>query len=209
MQLGFYFDQTRCIGCNTCVVACRDWNELNPGPVRYRKVTVTEEGSYPSAFVHNLSLACNHCKEPACVAACASGAIYKRESDGVVLVNKAKCTNLQACIEACPYSQPQIADDKQEPMVKDGWVVPHPVQKCNFCWDRLEDGLPPSCVAACIERALDYGDIDELKKKYPDAVMASSETVPGMPVDTKNTQPSLLVRVKGKIPVIKNPVADI
>ena len=52
-------------------------------------------------------------------------------------------------------------------------------------------------------------DIEELKKKYPDAVMASSETVPGMPVDTKNTQPSLLVRVKGKIPVIKNPVDNI
>ena len=208
MQLGFYFDQTRCIGCNTCVAACRDWNELNPGPVRYRNVTVTEMGSYPKANVYNLSLSCNHCKEPACIPACPAEAIYKRAKDGVVLIDRDKCAGIGDCITACPFSQPQRADDLQEPVQEGSWIDEHPAQKCTFCWDRLEVGQAPSCVAGCPARALDFGDMDELKKRYPSAVMATSKKVPGLP-DDKGIGPSLLVKVKGKTPVIKKAVKDI
>lgn len=204
MQLGFYFDQTRCIGCNTCVVACRDWNGLKPGPVRYRNVTATETGSYPNAFVHNLSLACNHCKEPACVPACPAEAIYKREEDGVVLIDRDKCVGAGECITACPFRQPQMADDRQEPAPEGSWEYDHPAQKCTFCWDRLAAGQPPSCVAACPARALDFGELGELDKRYPAAIKATKKTVPGMP-DDKGTGPSLLVKVKGKTPLIKKP----
>ena len=208
MQLGFYFDQTRCIACNTCTVACRDWNQLKPGPVRYRKVTVTETGSNADTVVYNLSMACNHCEKPACVDACPTKAIVKREADGVVIIDKTVCISAGLCVDACPYAQPQIADDKQESAVKANWKVQHPAQKCTFCWDRLEDGQKPVCVAGCPARALDCGDMEELSKKYPDAVLASKGSVPGMP-DTKGTAPSFLVKVKGKTPIVDVWVDDI
>ena len=203
MQLGFYFDQSRCIGCNTCVAACRDWNRLNPGPVRYRNVSQTEVGSYPKAAVYNLSLSCNHCENPACVPACPAEAIYKREKDGVVLIDRDKCAGIGDCITACPFRQPQMADDRQEPVAEKSWQYEHPVQKCTFCWDRLENNQSPSCVAGCPARALDFGDMAELKKRYPGAVQASAK-VPGVP-DPKGTGPSLLIKVKPATPVIKKP----
>ena len=202
MQLGFYFDQSRCIGCNTCVVACRDWNELNPGPVRYRNMTTTEVGKYPNAAVYNLSMSCNHCKVPACIPACPAEAVYKRTEDGVVLIDRDKCAGVGDCITACPFSQPQRADDRQEPKNEASWAIEHPAQKCTFCWDRLAVGQTPSCVAGCLSRALDCGDMEVLKRRYPDAVMASAKTVHGMPAD-KGTGPSFLVKVKGKTAVIK------
>ncbi len=115
---------------------------------------------------------------------------------------------MASSVTACPYSQPKIADDEQETEFKGDWQTKHPVQKCTFCWDRLEIDQLPSCVGACPARALDCGDIEELKLKYPSAKMAADGLFPGMP-DTKGTGPSFLINVKAALPVIKNPVEDI
>lgn len=195
-QLAFYFDQTRCGACNACTVACKDWNQVNPGPVAWRKQFTheTANGFFPLAF------ACNHCDEPACVAACSFNAISKNEN-GVVLVDRDKCQGLTACVSACPYAKPQIAGDKQEPSPHVGWQIKHPMQKCTMCYyDKLKNGLKPTCVLACVGRALDFGTVDYITSTYADAVRLNPNDFPYAYVNNKNdTVPNLFIKKLPKV----------
>lgn len=158
MQIGFYFDQTRCTGCFTCVVACKDWNNIEAGPASWRRVKTIEKGKYPDLFVAFLSTACYHCVEPACVSACPASAISKRKSDGVVVVDREECLGkdkCEVCLQACPYAAPQFGAEENSKM-----------QKCHFCLDRLAEGKKPTCVDACPMRAMDAGPIEELRTRY-------------------------------------------
>ena len=158
-QLGFYLDQSRCSGCHTCAVACKDWNNIPAGPVRWRWVVSIEDGKYPYPRVVNLTLSCLHCIQPACVAACPAGAITKRQEDGIVLVDPEKCLGKENCAmlckDACVYDAPQFGTEPNARM-----------QKCDFCLERWAEGKKPVCVDACPLRALDAGPLAELKAKY-------------------------------------------
>lgn len=187
-QMAFYFDQNRCMGCHACVVACKDWNDVQPGQARWRRLTTKENGTFPNVSVFNTVLSCNHCANPACTAACPVGAIYKREEDGIVIVNRDLCQDIRACAVACPFGAPQFGDDESEPVPEASWAVDHPMQKCTFCWDRLADGLVPSCVGACPQRAIDFGTAAEIAAKYPTAV----RTVTGFADSTKDSNGNTL-----------------
>lgn len=179
MQLGFYFDQTRCTGCHTCVVACKDWHDLPPHTSNWRRVSTSEKGKFPNVDVNHLSVSCAHCARPACAAICPEEAIYKRDVDGVVLVDPEKCTGCQACEDACEYGAIQFrsgADSKAE--------------KCTFCVDRLEKGESPICVSACPMRALDFGDVKTLLSR-PGVVTS----IPPLP-NAEKTGASLVIRPK-------------
>jgi len=157
-QLYFYFDQTRCTGCETCRVACKDWNDVPPGPAAWRRVSTIEKGKYPDVFVAFLSTSCYHCVNPGCISACPSGAIHKRDQDGIVLVDREKCQGHDrcgACADVCPYAAPQFGAEENALM-----------QKCDFCLERWTQGKKPICVDACPMRALDAGPFHELKTKY-------------------------------------------
>ncbi|CAG1015388.1 partial anaerobic dimethyl sulfoxide reductase subunit B (DMSO reductase iron- sulfur subunit), partial [Anaerolineales bacterium] len=97
MQYAFYYDQSRCMGCETCLVACKDWNGVKPGPAKWRRITITEDGTFPALTVFNLIMSCNHCEEPVCVEVCPTEAIFKRE-DGIVIVNRSVCENNLECV---------------------------------------------------------------------------------------------------------------
>ena len=84
MQIGFYFDQSRCIGCHTCAVACKDWNDVDAGPANWLQVISFEEGKYPNPSLTHLLIPCFHCANPACVDACPVNAISKRKKDGII-----------------------------------------------------------------------------------------------------------------------------
>ncbi|MDP2952800.1 MAG: 4Fe-4S dicluster domain-containing protein [Chloroflexota bacterium] len=159
MQMGFYFDQTRCIGCYTCGVACKDWHDTPAGPAHWRRITTIERGKYPQLFVAFLSLSCVHCANPACLAHCPADAISKREEDGVVVVDQEKCWGKDNCdlycLKACPYQVPQFGAEENAK-----------IQMCNFCLDRLAEGKKPICVDACPNRALDAGPLEELRAKH-------------------------------------------
>jgi len=158
MQLSFYFDQTRCIGCFTCAVACKDWHDVPAGPASWMRLQTIEEGKYPEPFVAFLSSPCYHCAQPACVSACPANAINKREQDGIVVVDRESCLGkekCQLCLEACPYAAPQFGAEQNAKM-----------QKCDLCLDRWAEGKKPICVTGCPTRALDAGPADEMKAKY-------------------------------------------
>ena len=92
---------------------------------------------FRDAFIMYLPRICNHCFNPACVAACPSGAAYKREEDGVVLIDQNRCRAWRYCISACPYKKPYY-----------NWRTGK-MEKCLLCYPRLETGQPPACFQAC------------------------------------------------------------
>ncbi len=197
MRRAFFFDQSRCMACNACTVACKDWNQVNPGPVRWRTQYTYEKVVSGTPVFGSLSMSCNHCEEPACMPACAAAAITKRD-DGVVIVDREKCVGLQACIQKCPFATPKISNDRQEPNKKQSWQIMHPMQKCDFCASsRTANNEQPVCVSACGCHALDSGDYDALKLKYPDAVQLNKNDFPGAYADGHeyiDTKPMLLIR---------------
>jgi anaerobic dimethyl sulfoxide reductase subunit B (iron-sulfur subunit) len=158
-QMGFFFDQTRCTGCYTCAVACKDWNDIDAGPANWMRIIEVEEGSYPNLFLAYLAQPCCHCENPPCASACPVSAIHKREEDGVVLVDSETCAGREecrsACLKACPWDVPQFGPEADAKM-----------QKCTFCLDRLEKGQQTICIEACPLLALDAGPVHVLEEKY-------------------------------------------
>ena len=163
MQYGFYFDQSRCSGCFTCIIACKDWHEWELGsePANWIKVIAVEKGRFPDLSVSQLFITCLHCAHPPCIDACPVGAITKREEDGIVLTDREVCLGNRGCEgfcqAACPYKAPEFGP---EPGAK--------IQKCDLCLDRWPEGKKPVCVEACPMRALDAGPLHELKMTYGD-----------------------------------------
>lgn len=181
MQYGFYFDADRCGSCKACVMACRDKNDTLLG-LKNRNVIdfgggrwVEKDGLVQpeNVFVYSLSISCNHCESPACVANCPTGAMTKRDEDGIVYVDESMCIGCGTCANACPYGAPKVNAERGV------------TSKCNFCMDYLDEGGRPACVDACLMRCLDFGDIAELRGKYGDVcdvapLPASDETRPSL-----------------------------
>lgn len=173
-KLGFYFDGTQCTGCRTCQIACKDKNRLDVG-VLFREVRSYETGTYPNARIYHYSASCNHCENPACVAACANGAMYKAE-DGTVICDTAMCDGCGTCVSVCPYQVPKMLPSGK-------------VSKCDACAYLRAKGANPACVDACLMRCLEFGDLDELTQKYgPDLV----SNLPILP-DSTMTNASILI----------------
>ena len=151
-QLGLVFDLKRCIGCRTCIVACKVENNLEVGS--WMKVLTGSGGSadvpvgkYPKLSLSWQPITCMHCQNPSCLEACpVDGAINKRP-DGIVLIDKEKCTGCQLCSSSCPYGV--IHFNREE-----GYA-----EKCTLCSHRIDRGLEPFCVKECIWGAIHFGDI--------------------------------------------------
>lgn len=156
-QYGFFFDQSRCTGCQNCALACKAKNAIPPGPVRWLRFFQWEKGSFPNVRVHTLFAPCYHCENPVCVDA-ADGAMIKEEKYGAVLIDPDKATSpaMRKAWVACPYAA--IVFDSDAPDAK--------ASMCDMCIDRLEQKKLPVCVLVCPQRALDFGAFDELQKKY-------------------------------------------
>lgn len=139
-------DTRRCVGCNSCVIACKQENRVAQGATRDWIVTETK-GVFPTLFQEIRSERCNHCSKAPCVSACPTGASHTSDG-GIVLVNHDKCTGCKACIGACPYEARYVHPD--------GYV-----DKCTFCIHRVKKGLLPACVTTCPTRALRFGDLSD------------------------------------------------
>lgn len=175
MSLGFYVNLQRCIGCKTCQVACKDRHDLQTAGPRTRRVETFECGAYPDVALFHVSVSCNHCEMPACVANCPQGAMFKAD-DGTVQHNDEDCIACQTCVRSCPYGAPQVDEEANT------------IVKCDTCRALREDGRNPVCVDACPMRAIEFGDMDELRAKHGDAV----SELPVLP-SADETRPNLLL----------------
>ncbi len=173
MSLGFYFDMTRCIGCRACQIACKDKNRLEVGVI-LRNAKTYQTGKFPDVGLFNYSASCNHCENPACVANCATGALYKAE-DGTVILDEALCDGCQLCAQACPYHVPQYDE------------VAMVMKKCDACAYLRAKGENPACVDACPMRALDFGEKEELIAKYGEGLVSDISILPDSDITGSNT----------------------
>ncbi len=145
-QYRFHFDMTRCIGCRSCEVACNEQNG-NPPEVNWRRVGEIEGGSYPNVARLHVSMACNHCLEPSCLAGCPVDA-YTKLPSGIVDHDAEACIGCQYCIWNCPYGVPQYHPERRV------------VTKCHMCVGRLEEGELPACVAACPTNSIEIESVN-------------------------------------------------
>jgi len=109
----------------------------------------TSTGDYPNNYHFDLPRLCNHCTKPACLEACPVRAIYKREEDGIVLVDQDKCQGFRECNKACPYDKVYFN------------YVQGKSQKCIFCFPRLEEGVAPACARQCPGRLRFVGFLED------------------------------------------------
>jgi ethylbenzene hydroxylase subunit beta/complex iron-sulfur molybdoenzyme family reductase subunit beta len=221
-QVAMVFDLNKCLGCQTCVIACktlwtreegmesqwwavvntmpgrgtpRDWEQSGGGfhsddRPRSGRLPTREEfgeawefnydevfhggkgdkvhlrpkkdpkwgpnwdedqgaGEYPNSYYFYLPRICNHCTHPACLEACPRSAIYKREEDGIVLINEERCKGYRFCMEACPYKRIYFNHTRDVS------------QKCIFCFPRVEKGVAPACARQCPGRLRFVGYLDD------------------------------------------------
>lgn len=146
----FYFDANRCTSCAACVIACQIENRDLSDPAAFarplwRTIYVQNPGHLPGRPTFALSLACQHCADPACRAACPASAYRKDAHTGAVTIDPDRCIGCRYCIWACPYGAPQY-----DPLQRI-------VEKCTFCDHRLQTGGQPACAVACPTGALAIG----------------------------------------------------
>jgi formate dehydrogenase iron-sulfur subunit len=155
---GILIDVTKCNACEKCVAACTS----NKGLDRWqadRDRAVTADGLSEHRLSTVLKVddgrfarkSCMHCLEPSCVSACIVGGLTKT-SEGPVVYDRDKCIGCRYCMLACPFQVPRYEWDK---------IAPYMV-KCDMCAERLSRHRPPACVEACPQKALTFGDRDQL-----------------------------------------------
>jgi Fe-S-cluster-containing dehydrogenase component len=169
-KMGLVIDLDTCVGCHACVVACKGWNtegygaplsDQNPYASDPSGTFLNRVHSYevqpehgPAQLVH-FPRSCLHCEDAPCVTVCPTGASYKREDDGIVLVNESSCIGCGLCAWACPYGAREM--DMAAGVMK----------KCTLCVDRIynahipEEDRVPACVRTCPAGARHFGDLGD------------------------------------------------
>jgi len=179
-KLGLVIDLDTCVGCHACAVNCKEWNAgghaapltdrdpygAHASGVWFNRVHSFEAGEGSRSRTVHFPKSCLHCEEPACVTVCPTGASYKREADGIVLVDESKCIGCKLCSWACPYGAREY--DVDEGVMK----------KCTLCIDRIyNETMPeaervPACVATCPASARHFGDLADPTSKVSELVAA-------------------------------------
>lgn len=193
-QLGILINLDKCVGCNSCIIACKqettfvygdELGKLPEKPAFRKKVlTIGPIGIFPKLKMHYLPIQCNHCQDPHCLMVCPPMAIEKR-SDGIVVIERDKCIMCGDCVKACPYDV--FYFDREEKII----------DKCTMCVHRVDKGLAPACVLACITKAMEFGDLadpqSEVAKKLREDYKDSFVLRPEM-----NTKPSIYYKLSSK-----------
>jgi Fe-S-cluster-containing dehydrogenase component len=172
-KLGLVIDLDTCVGCHACAVNCKEWNtgghsaplpDDNPfgadaSGVWFNRVHSYEYGEAGNSRTVNFPRSCLHCENAACVEVCPTGASYKREEDGIVLVNEEICIGCKLCSWACPYGAREYDHDAGV------------MKKCTLCIDRIynenldEVDRVPACVSTCPSNARHFGDLGDVNSE--------------------------------------------
>lgn len=165
-RYGMVIDLTTCLGCQACSAACTMQNETPYWSGKFRTyVEDVERGAFPDVARTFFPRLCMQCEDAACLKVCPTGATYKT-AEGIIAIDYDKCMGCKACIEACPYGARYVYDREDVRTAKQTFgedaqhQVPH-VDKCNFCQDRLAEGMQPACAATCPGDARIFGDLND------------------------------------------------
>ncbi|MHB8867776.1 MAG: 4Fe-4S dicluster domain-containing protein [Thermoleophilia bacterium] len=167
----FFLEVDRCSGCEACVVACMDQNDLEgkrkedawrtvialesagvpagrsgggPGEAAEEAAVGAGGGSAGGPAITFVSLACMHCGDAPCVLSCPTGALGRDEAIGSVVVDQSRCMGCRSCAMACPFGVPRFGRNGR-------------MEKCDLCAVRVEYGFEPACVRVCSTKALRFG----------------------------------------------------
>jgi anaerobic dimethyl sulfoxide reductase subunit B (iron-sulfur subunit) len=153
MPYAFYIDVSRCSGCEACVVACSDQNDLAAAEARdaWRRVFHLESGEGRAFESVHVSLGCMHCEDAPCLMACPTGALRRDAATKAVLTDEALCIGCHSCLVACPFGVPRFGPSGK-------------MQKCTMCAERVEAGFEPACVRVCPTRALRFGPASTVRE---------------------------------------------
>lgn len=154
------YDSTRCVGCQSCEMACAEEHGL-PAPEDYPEVGVIRKTNENRRTVVNVfdtskgevyvKRQCMHCNQPACASACLTQAMHKTE-EGPVIWRGDKCMGCRYCMVSCPFDVPKFEYHSANPKIN----------KCTMCFERLKEGKLPACVENCPAEALVFGTRREL-----------------------------------------------
>lgn len=174
-QIGFVYDESKCINCKMCQNACQSAYKWKTDEYwrNVREIPIDEGKPF-----RTLSMSCNHCTSPACMKVCPVSAYTKRAKDGIVIQDGTRCMGCKYCMQACPYQVPKFNTEAGI------------VQKCHFCWERQDQGQKPFCIGACPTGALSMG-------KLGDVAQAAGATArfASLP-DPKVTHPNFVILPK-------------
>lgn len=152
-RYGMLFDSNRCIGCQSCSVACRAENKVPDNVYRLQVRIDGPKGEYPNLVMDFARHSCVMCDNAPCVPVCPTGASYTNR-EGINLVDAQKCVGCKYCVNACPY-QARFANP-----------VTGAADKCTFCYEsRIKKGEKPACVSICPASALIFGDLNDPKSE--------------------------------------------
>ncbi|SHK82368.1 formate dehydrogenase iron-sulfur subunit [Selenomonas ruminantium] len=194
-EITMLHDVARCSACRACMVACKQWHDLPAD------MSTSFEGQYQShkdLTSHTWNLIqmqeridskgrfhwdffkkqCMHCGDPACLNGCPEEAIEKKPS-GAVVINEDKCVGCGYCTTNCPFGIPKVDADRNKST------------KCDLCFDRIEQGMQPSCAKTCTADAILFGTREEMLQKaeerlrmvkadHPDANIYNPQGVGGV-----------------------------
>jgi len=203
---GMVVDLGRCVGCQTCTIACKMENALPPGTL-WRTVRDVESGVYPDVRRTFVPLTCMHCADPPCLGACPTTATRVRP-DGIVWIDNDLCIGCGSCVVACPYEARHIIPDSR--YYFDAPTAPERATydpsrvgictKCQFCAHKLDEAgansVPgvhpestPACSSSCIANAIYFGDLEDPRSNV--ARMLAEQGGGARMLEHLETQPSV------------------
>ena len=194
-------DVTKCIGCRSCQIACKQWHGLEAEETTnrgtYENPPDLSEDTWTKIIFKEISNdgtirwlfrkeQCLHCTDAACVKVCPTGALQRHPTLGFVTYDRGKCSGCGYCIEFCPYHIPR-KDTKHNTLIGTGLMG----GKCDFCFDRVSHGMEPACAKACPTGAIKFGEredlvqegkqrVAELRKTRPDANLYGEHEMGGL-----------------------------
>lgn len=168
-SLGLVIDLDVCVGCHACAVNCKEWNTSGhmapltdvlpyghaPSGVWFNRIHSYEVSDGEDSQSVYFPKSCLHCADAPCVTVCPTGASFKREEDGIVLVDEDKCIGCKLCSWACPYGAREYDEDAGV------------MKKCTLCVDKIynenlsEESRVPACVSTCPAGARHFGDLGD------------------------------------------------